>query len=228
MELLWVHAEVFQLLQRSSIFENGFGLRQPVHLWPSRTFERYVRWWVCASMETVEQLVSRCFLEYVGFRYAVFSSCDWSQVCTPYPLDVAYGYFIWGEVVSFYYYCLPCSFSAFYLIRDGATLGLDLDLEVRQGSKDLLVIWHNIEVFAVPPARRRLVYATKLAVGMTWRVLVGFVAIALCSPHFLFLATGQRWCISHRSSLTMGDAGVCSSENQCTLPDSLLCHCTVV
>lgn len=49
---------------------------------------------------------------------------------------------------------LPCRFSLFYLIGKKDTWGQNLNLDVRQRSKGLLFNWHNIELFAVPPARR--------------------------------------------------------------------------
>lgn len=38
--------------------------------------------------------------------------------------------------------------------------GRSLDLEVRQRSNSLLVSWHNVELLAVPAARRELLFAT--------------------------------------------------------------------
>lgn len=81
--------------------------------------------------------------------------------------------------------CLHCPFTSFYLIREVDTWSRDLDLEVQQPLKGLLFAWHNIELFAVPPARRGLVYAPT---PLFWQDLDtprrSFVATPLCFSNF--------------------------------------------
>lgn len=54
---------------------------------------------------------------------------------------------------------LPCPFSLFYLIGDVEIFGRDLDLEVQQRSKGLLVGCKNIKLFDLLPTRQLHMYA---------------------------------------------------------------------
>lgn len=64
-----------------------------------------------------------------------------------------------SDVVDFSRCWLLRPFSLFYPIREVKTWDRDLHLEARQRSKGLIVGWRNIELFAVSPARRVLVFA---------------------------------------------------------------------
>lgn len=66
-----------------------------------------------------------------------------------------------SNMVDLSYCCSRRPLKLFYLIREVKTSSHDLDLDLRQRSKGLLVGWHIIEPFAVPPARRGLVHAKK-------------------------------------------------------------------
>lgn len=63
-----------------------------------------------------------------------------------------------SNIVDLSCYCLPCSFSSFYLIRSVYPWVQDLDLKERQRSKRLLADWYNVELFTDPPGRHDLVY----------------------------------------------------------------------
>lgn len=69
----------------------------------------------------------------------------------------------------------------------GGAMGLNLDLEVRQCSKGLVVGRHNIELFAVPLLSYGLVYAATPIFGMIWKAPVGF----LWQRRFFFLFFGS-------------------------------------
>lgn len=56
--------------------------------------EEYGRRCVRASMESVEQVVSKYFLEFGGFEFAVCPSFERSGLHTSHARDVTYGYFV--------------------------------------------------------------------------------------------------------------------------------------
>lgn len=59
--------------------------------------------------------------------------------------------------------CLPCPSRSFNLVWEVHTQGHNLDSGVLLRSDWMLIRWHNIKRFVVPPARQKLVYATKPA-----------------------------------------------------------------
>lgn len=65
------------------------------------------------------------------------------------------------------------------------TWGRDVNFEVRQRSKVSLVSWHNVEVFAVPPAKRRLINTATPAFWEDFESHRWFsVAMPLCFSYF--------------------------------------------
>lgn len=167
MGLSWVRASVFRLLHCSSSFGIGCVWPQPGHFWLSLTFKGYLCRCACASMESIEQVVSACFLQYAGIELPfvhhttkVEHGRDLQKMLRMYiPSE--------SDAVNFSCSCLARPLSLFYLIRKVVTLDWDLDLE-EQSSKRLLVNGHNIELFAVLSARHGLVYA---AMRAFWRDL---------------------------------------------------------
>lgn len=103
-------------------------------------------------IESHEQVLSGCVLEYARFRpfvrYATEVEYDrrmHKMLGTNFSSD--------SDVVDFSCCFLPRLFRFFYLIRNVDTWGRDMDFNVRRRSKGLLVSWHNIKLFAVPRAR---------------------------------------------------------------------------
>lgn len=64
-----------------------------------------------------------------------------------------------SDVVDLSDFCLPRPFRLFSLKREVETSWRGLFLKVRQRSKSLLVDWHIIELFVIPPERCGIVYA---------------------------------------------------------------------
>lgn len=119
-----------------------------------------------------------------------------------------------SSVIDFVLLFLSLRFSPFYLILGVETWARDLNLKVRQRSKNLLVGWYDIDLFAVSPARPGLVYAPMLT---SWHDLKSsrrlLVATPLCFSYFLELLardysslTGcvRRLAILELTTLTMG------------------------
>lgn len=72
-------------------------------------------------------------------------------------------------------------------------LGQDLDFGVRHRSKRLLVGWHNIEMFEVPPVMGGLVYAAVPAFWNHFKSARCFlVGTSICFSYFLGLLSGGK------------------------------------
>lgn len=90
-----------------------------------------------------------------------------------------------SDVVNLSRSCLPLPFRFYYLIRKEISRGRDLDLEVRQSSRELPVGLHNIELFALSTAKGGLLYAAELAFWHNLESPRCFVmSTALCSFRF--------------------------------------------
>lgn len=102
-----------------------------------------------------------------------------------------------SDLVNLSRCCLPRPCSLFCLIRDDETWRRDMELEVGQKSKALHVGWHDIELFAVPPAEQALMYALTPAF---WSHLEspGWLLVATPLCHFYFSGLLAR----HGTSLT--------------------------
>lgn len=155
---------------------------------------------VCSSM-TVKDIRGIRVLKLTRIDGEVFSWIGQIWVChlygiqlmrihTPYVQDAAYQYLIWKRRCQFSLLSLASSVQLFHLIWEGDTWSRDLVLEGQQGLRGMVVDWHSIELFAVPQARRLLVYAATLAL---WHILQSLylflVATTLCFSHFSGLLT---------------------------------------
>lgn len=111
-------------------------------------------------------------LEYVRRLCDIFRTDKWNE----------------SNIVSLSQCCLPSPFSLFYQIQKGDTWGLELVLDLWQQSKGLLIGWHNIELFSVPPTRLEIVYAARLSFWNDFESLCWFlVLMALCLSYFVGL-----------------------------------------
>lgn len=94
-----------------------------------------------------------------------------------------------SKVVNLCRCCLPCTISWFYPTWEKESRGPDLEIEVRKSSKGLLIGWHDIERFAVSPARQRLVYAATQAfwhdLESLRRFYCGYAVILLLLPEVI-------------------------------------------
>lgn len=103
------------------------------------------------------------------------------------------------DIIKLFPCCLPHPFSSFYPIRGEDSSDREVDFEARQRSKCLAVGSHNIQLFAVPPTKLRLVYAAALAISHDLESLHWFFgATKLCSSYFLGLLTRDNTSLTSR------------------------------
>lgn len=136
-----------------------------------------------------------------------------------------------SDVVNLSRCCLPCPFSLFYPIREVDTCNQDLELDVLQRSKSLLLGWRNIELFAVPPERQGFVY---VAICGNAGVLATFGESPLVSGGYVAKFLLLLACIGHagyvidESSAPFGDVEICCTDNRCILPISSVGRCSKI
>lgn len=78
-------------------------------------------------------------------------------------------------------------FSSFHLIQEVETWDRDLDLEVCLLWKGLLVVWLNVELFAVPQEKCEPVYAAAPSFWLIGKVSGPLVSCGNATVCFLFL-----------------------------------------
>lgn len=92
------------------------------------------------------------------------------------------------------YCCLCKQFDSYYLVRHAEEYQQELDLELRQWTKDFefFVGWHYLELFAVPSAMHSLSFARA---AVFWNEIESLRILSLPSPP----------CVMYYSGVLFGD-----------------------
>lgn len=126
-------------------------------------------------------------------------------------------------IVNLSRYCFPRPFRSFFLVWEVETKGHNLDLEVRRESKGLIVGWHNIKLFAVPPSRHELVYAATPAFWHDLEISCWFFAATPLFSRILEVVS-REWNIAEELDSSAIDSGVCGAHAWCDFPNSSQRH----